>query len=100
MAILDDDAFLNEAPPVVTETVAADTPPIVDETPEVVVDTPTPVTEEVVEVPASGSEAETPALLALAITSSRSLPIATNLAASLAAFLFTDSCAETALFQD
>ena len=61
MAILDDDAFLNEAPPVVTETVATDTPPIVDETPEVVVDTPTPVTEEVVEVPASGSEAETPA---------------------------------------
>lgn len=61
MAILDDDAFLNEAPPAVTESVAADTPPIVDETPEVVVDTPTPVTEEVVEVPASGSEAETPA---------------------------------------
>ena len=61
MAILDDDAFLNEAPPAVTESVAADTPPIVDETPEVVVDTPTPVTEEVVEVTASGSEAETPA---------------------------------------
>ena len=61
MAILDDDAFLNEAPPAVTASVAADTPPIVDETPEVVVDTPTPVTEEVVEVPASGSEAETPA---------------------------------------
>ena len=61
MAILDDDAFLNEAPPAVTPSVAADTPPIVDETPEVVVDTPTPVTEEVVEVPASGSEAETPA---------------------------------------
>ena len=61
MAILDDDAFLNEAPPAVTASVVADTLPIVDETPEVVVDTPTPVTEEVVEVPASGSEAETPA---------------------------------------
>ena len=61
MAILDDDAFLNEAPPAVTASVAADTPPIVDEIPEVVVDTPAPVTEEVVEVPASGSEAETPA---------------------------------------
>ena len=61
MAILDDDAFLNEAPPSVTESVAEDTPPIVDETSEVVVDTPTPVIEEVVEVPALGSEAETPA---------------------------------------
>ena len=61
MAILDDDAFLNEAPPAVTASVVVDTPPIVDETPEVVVDTPVPVTEEVVEVPASGSEAETPA---------------------------------------
>ena len=61
MAILDDDAFMNEGPPEVTDTVALVTPPIVEETLEVVVDTPTPVTEEVVEVPASGSEAETTA---------------------------------------
>lgn len=61
MAILDDDAFLNEGPPEVTDTVALVTPPIVEETLEVVVDTPASDNEEVVENPATGSEAETPA---------------------------------------
>lgn len=56
MAILDDAAFLNEAPPPVTETVAE-----VVETPETVVDTPAPVSQEVVETPAVEAEAETPA---------------------------------------
>jgi hypothetical protein len=52
MAILDDTAFLNEAPPAVTE---------VNETPEVVVDTPAPIIEEVIEVPVTEPEVETPA---------------------------------------
>jgi hypothetical protein len=56
MAILDDEAFLNEAPPAVTQEVTE-----ITETPETVVETPTPETQEVVETPAVESEAETPA---------------------------------------
>lgn len=56
MAILDDDAFLNEAPPEVTETVAE-----VVEAPETVVETPTSESQEVVETPTVEPEAETPA---------------------------------------
>jgi len=56
MAILDDEAFLNEAPPAVTQEVTETI-----ETPETVVETPTPETQEVVETPAVESEAETPA---------------------------------------
>jgi hypothetical protein len=61
MAILDDEAFLNEAPPSATETVAGDTPPIVDETPDVVVEPPASVVEEVIETPTQKPETDTPA---------------------------------------
>ncbi len=56
MAILDDEAFLNEPPPEVVETVA----PLV-EAPETVVETPAPEVQAVVETPAVEPEAETPA---------------------------------------
>lgn len=56
MAILDDAAFLNEAPPPVTETVTE-----VVEAPETVVETPAPVSQEVVETPAVEPEAVIPA---------------------------------------
>ena len=56
MAILDDEAFLNEAPPEVTETVAQ-----VVETPETAVETPASESQEVVETSAVESEVVTPA---------------------------------------
>ena len=56
MAILDDEAFLNEPPPEVTETIT----PVV-EAPELVVETPTSVSQEVIETPSVEPEAETPA---------------------------------------
>ena len=56
MAILDDEAFLNEAPPEVTETVAQ-----IVETPETAVETPASESQEVVETSAVESEVVTPA---------------------------------------
>ena len=56
MDILDDEAFLNEAPPEVTETVAQ-----VVETPETAVETPASESQEVVETSAVESEVVTPA---------------------------------------
>jgi hypothetical protein len=56
MAILDDEAFLNEPPPEVTETIT----PVV-EAPELVVETPASVSQEVIETPSVEPEAETPA---------------------------------------
>lgn len=68
MTILDDDAFLNAPPPVVSDEGASapsvaetEVPSTIDETPVDVVETPTSNEQEVVETPAPGSEADTPA---------------------------------------